>query len=229
MMLITTSLAALFASSLLGPGAAAAAAPVTFPMPPMMVSVAVTPDISRSLVDHVLEETDAVWRGSGVTFVWRHAARQIVPYERAGETGPYVSSTLRVVIGNEPGASRGANLPLGWIRFEDARTPEQEIYVSYANTLRFLDAARDVVGLVSQMPLMQREALLGRAMGRALAHELGHYLLASKAHTPKGLMQANRTASEFFSVQRNGFQIDPAQRQVLAARLRRESLGGHSS
>ena len=40
--------------------------------------------------------------------------------------------------------------------------------------------------------------LLARAMGRALAHEMGHYLLASKEHTKNGLMQAHRTATEFF-------------------------------
>ena len=33
------------------------------------------------------------------------------------------------------------------------------------------------------MPIFEREMLMARAMGRALAHELGHYFLASKEHT----------------------------------------------
>jgi hypothetical protein len=33
------------------------------------------------------------------------------------------------------------------------------------------------------------ERLLPRALGRALAHELGHYLLARRAHSPTGLMR----------------------------------------
>ena len=48
------------------------------------------------------------------------------------------------------------------------------------------------------MPIFEREVLMARAIGRALAHELGHYFLASKEHTKKGLMKAHRTAVEFF-------------------------------
>jgi hypothetical protein len=66
--------------------------------------------------------------------------------------------------------------------------------------------------------------LLGRAMGRALAHEIGHYLLASKLHTARGLMQASHTASEFFGADRRSFAIDAAQRQAVAARLRQAPL-----
>jgi hypothetical protein len=65
---------------------------------------------------------------------------------------------------------------------------------------------------------------LGRAMGRALAHELGHYLTASKAHAKKGLMRATRTASEFFALERWGFAIDPAQRRAMVARQLGESM-----
>ena len=61
-------------------------------------------------------------------------------------------------------------------------------------------------------------------MGRALAHELGHYLLASKVHTARGLLKASRTAAELFSIERAGFKIDPLQRQQIAARMRGDSL-----
>ena len=56
-------------------------------------------------------------------------------------------------------------------------------------------------------------------MGRALAHELGHYLLASKAHTQRGLMQTQRSASELFSPARIRFEIDAVQRQTVVSRL----------
>jgi hypothetical protein len=74
------------------------------------------------------------------------------------------------------------------------------------------------------MPVMQRETLLGRAMGRALAHELGHYLLASKVHTQRGLMKPIMTAFELFMPDASAFRIDPAQRRTVAARLRGEPL-----
>jgi Zn-dependent peptidase ImmA (M78 family) len=61
-------------------------------------------------------------------------------------------------------------------------------------------------------------------MGRALAHELGHYLLASKAHTERGLMKAIMTASELFMPDARAFRLEPAQRRSVAARLRGEPL-----
>ena len=72
--------------------------------------------------------------------------------------------------------------------------------------------------------MTQRETLLARAMGRALAHELGHYLLASKAHTERGLMKAVMTAVELFMPDSGGFRIEPAQRRAVAARLRGEPM-----
>src|SRR5262245_54359951 len=37
----------------------------------------------------------------------------------------------------------------------------------------------------------RNDLLLSRALGRALAHEIGHYLLGTSRHTSRGLMRAN--------------------------------------
>jgi hypothetical protein len=91
--------------------------------------------------------------------------------------------------------------------------------LSYKNAKTLMTASRVVIGDFDQMPLVRREVLLARAMGRALAHELAHYLLASKVHTKRGLLKASRTAGELFAAERNGFRIDVWQRQAIAARL----------
>jgi hypothetical protein len=223
-MLIATSLvAALFASPSFAPAAAAPVETAYASVPPMIVNVSSAPNIPESLVARLLAETDALWRGSGFTFVWRREAREVVPYARSTEAGPSLPSTLRVVIGNETRPPRDGSLPLGWIRFDDM-TPAQEIYLSYTSVRQLMASSREVIGLVDQMPLRQREILGARALGRALAHELGHYLLASKIHTKRGLLKATRTAGELFAAEGRGFQIDPSQRQAMAARLRRETL-----
>ena len=69
------------------------------------------------------------------------------------------------------------------------------------------------------MPRLQRETLLGRAMGRALAHELGHYLSASKVHAQAGLMRALLPAFELFSSERSRLALAPADRQRIVARM----------
>jgi hypothetical protein len=135
-----------------------------------------------------------------------------------------VPDTLRVTIGDNRGNARDLRLPLGWIMFDEVASPQQEIYLSHANAVALMDEARAVVGQVAQMPLAERETLLARAMGRALAHELGHYLLASKQHTQRGLMKAVLTAVELFMPDERPFRIDPVQRRAVVARLRGEPL-----
>jgi hypothetical protein len=137
--------------------------------------------------------------------------------------GPPVASGLRVIFGNEAGVSRNNATPLGWISFDDDHTPVPEIYISYENACRLLEAAGGMIGIASGLTGVERELLLARTMGRALAHEMGHYLLASKVHTSRGLMRGSRSASEFFSTDQRGFRIDPAQQLTIAARLRGES------
>jgi hypothetical protein len=133
------------------------------------------------------------------------------------------ATTLRIVIGTARGNGRENRIPLGWIQFDDDG-PTPQIYVSYRNAVEYMNGSEGVIGIASQMTMLERELYLSRAMGRALAHELGHYLLASKEHTRRGLMQATHTASDFFDGQRRAFGIDAAQRQSAAARLRPDGV-----
>ena len=222
MMLIATTVASvLFTSITSAAGAPAASSPA---IPPMIVHVSAAPGISPELLKAVLAETDAIWRSSGVTFIWRNAPQVAASFAAASEIVPYVPNTLRLMIGESRGVGREGRLPLGWIVFSDGTVPEQEIYLSHANARAMMEDARGVIGIVDQMPVMQRETLLARAMGRALAHELGHYLLASKIHTQRGLMKATMTAVELFMPDAGGFRIEPAQRRAVAARLRGEPM-----
>jgi hypothetical protein len=229
---IATSLAITVLASTLA-HAVVAETPATLATPPIIVNVS-APDLSPSLVRNMLEEADAIWRGAGVSFVWRQPSRTAesrtaesrTADSRTGATGlgAYLPSTLRVTVGDQRGIAPDHELPIGWIVFDDATTPEQEIYVSYANAMSFLRQSRGVVGIMENMPVNQREQLLGRAMGRALAHELGHYLMASKRHSSKGLMKATRTAYEFFTSDRGGFAIEAPDRRLIAARLHADGV-----
>jgi hypothetical protein len=102
---------------------------------------------------------------------------------------------------------------LGWILFA-ADGPAPSIGLSRANA----------EALISQMPgvtgatIVGHEILMGRALGRALSHEIGHYLLKSKLHTPHGLMRANWPSDELLSNDRRGFKLTAEQR-AAAERL----------
>jgi hypothetical protein len=202
-MLIASSLAA---SALLASAALAARPLVT--TPPVVVGVTVVSDISPTQVTRALREAADIWRAAGVEVVWQRNDGAVA-----------AKPSVLVTIGNwrGKGMSVDKKMPLGWIVFTDG-APEHEIYVSYTNAELLLDESRGSVR-PGQMPRAERETMLGRAMGRAMAHELGHFLLASSAHSAHGLMQAQRTATEFFSTDRSRFELEPRDRALVAARL----------
>src|SRR4051812_29054297 len=142
----------------------------------MTITVSAGPEVSPTLVTRLLKETEAVWRAAGFTFVWRRTGAPAAADPRVASRDPQWPPSVRVVIGDNAGTARDSRTPLGWIVFDDDRSPQQEIHLSHANAWRLMEASRPVVGIVDQMPIAQREILLARAMGRALAHELGHYL-----------------------------------------------------
>jgi hypothetical protein len=203
--------------------AAVRSAPALEPSPPqVIVTVNIVSAISPALVARILSEAGDIWRVAGFLLVWDRrftgdASSSAVHVASAPDTTP---SRLRVVIGGDQGDRMDdpSVKPLGWIRFE-AGSPLHDIYLSYANATSLLESSQGVVGQISTKTVAEREVLLGRAMGRALAHEIGHYLLASKVHTAKGLMQAKRNAAELFAPPRKGFQLQAEQRRHIAARL----------
>jgi hypothetical protein len=235
-MLIATSLAA--AALISAPAVLSTEFPST--PPAVIVTVMVSQPISPSLVTLVLREAGDIWRTAGFMLIWEHqpaAASGSRPAHDArngegaltrssagprGATGGPVArpAGLHLTIGDDRGiAGKDPYVtPLGWIVFE-AGSPLQEIYLSHANTAMLLRDSQAVVGRVSTMTIAERETLIGRAMGRALAHEIGHYLLASKAHSAAGVMQARRGAAELFNRSRHGFHLQEEQRQQIAARL----------
>jgi hypothetical protein len=202
MLIAAASLALVVASA----AVPAAEALPSSPVMPLVVSVTAAADISPSLVRAVLHEADAVWRVAGFRFTWQIDA-------------PALPSMLRVIIGG--GTSSGVNrlTPLAWVTLAENGMPEPKVYVSHANALKFLKDSRGVVGLVDTMPVAQRDAYLARVLGRALAHEVGHYLMGSKLHTARGLMRAEHTSAEFFGPERDAFRIDANERQRMAARF----------
>jgi hypothetical protein len=49
---------------------------------------------------------------------------------------------------------------------------------------------------------------LGVVLGRAVAHEIGHFLLATPTHAASGLMRARIAAADFADLREGGFFLD---------------------
>ena len=65
-------------------------------------------------------------------------------------------------------------------------------------------------------PKLLSDLFLSRALGRALAHEIGHYLLGTSRHTARGLMRAHFLPWELLeSATQHRYGLDPVGRDAL--------------
>jgi hypothetical protein len=179
--------------------------------PPMTVHVHTAPSVSPLLLDKTLDEAAAVWRPTGVTFHWKTIAG--LPREEPDQVTP------RVIIADQKGQTpKQGGAPLGWVNFRDEE-PDQEIHISRTNAAEMLRLTRGPTRPIERMTPLEGSVILGRILGRALAHELGHYLLKTRSHTSAGLMRGRRPVQEFYAPARRGFEVDGAQRQAVAKRI----------
>ncbi len=181
---------------------------VTAPTMPIAVTVVAPPDVTDSLVHRICVETEAIWAPAGIVLEWsRDASRDDAAPRRL---------VIAVTIDDRP-APAGRHGALGWLNFA-ADGPEPLIHLSRASAEELL---RGSPGLVDAT-ITSHDAFIARALGRAFAHEMGHYILRSKVHTPRGLMRAAWTASQAFAISRDGFTLTAEERVEAADNLRME-------
>jgi hypothetical protein len=172
-------------------------------LPLISVGVFAPRDISESLVNRICAEAESIWWPAGFTFEWR----------RITSTTTVRTWWLDVTIDEQHKDRRSlpGQAALGWIPFT-AVGPQPSIHLSRSSAEELL---RRTPG-VEDKTIASHETLLGRALGRALSHELGHYFLSSNAHTPHGLMQAVRASEDFFRMGRDGFELTAEEREAAA-------------
>jgi hypothetical protein len=139
--------------------------------------------IEEPVAELVRAEVEAIWHPYNVTIVWMSSSE---PHSGTSPPDLWVQFVdQRVMSTRMPGYQA-----IAWIPFV-AGVPQHYIRVSLPGAQRLLQTRSwwDGKPLSAAMPRVQQE-VLGRVMGRALAHEIGHYLLASRLHTKTGLMRA---------------------------------------
>ena len=198
------SIAVSVAAAALAAGAAARPVPFT-PLRDISITVVAGPAITQGLIDATLAEAEAIWRPAGVVLTWRRSAR-------AADVDATSRPDLILTVDEGRTSVPEGQTALGWIHFTGP-TPEPAIHLSRANAENLMARTASL----HDKPTVMQQLLMGRALGRALAHELGHYLFKSAAHRPAGLMKAVRPSADFFSPDRNGFDVTAAERASLAA------------
>jgi hypothetical protein len=144
--------------------------------------------VGRAVRANAINEASRIWRQYGVSLVT----------EDAGGCADASDAVLKVTIDvGRVSASRDAGL--GAIQFASDGTPGSAIVLNYDAVTRIATSA-PVMGLHPALwPVGLRDEIIARALGRALAHEIGHYLLRSPLHARSGLMQARQKGSALSS------------------------------
>ena len=154
------------------------------PRPPVRLHLVDRAGLSRDAREELMRETVAPWRVAGASVKWAAA----MPVRPAALGEP---KDLYVFIEADAAATIDErHLPMASILFLGGQ-PTTHITVHAGHVARRLAALRlDDVRLADR-PRLLRNRILGRVLGRAVAHELGHFLFGSREHTATGLMRAS--------------------------------------
>jgi hypothetical protein len=171
------------------------------------LAVQVNLEFDRSITSNTIkaiarDEAAAVWRVYGVELRWT-------------DSGARAAVTLDVIVGRyrQRVELDGSPAVLGYTTIASAPAAPAPIRVSF-------DA---VDSLIERRPgadplLHQRE--IGTALGRVLAHEVGHVLLGAPAyHDPDGLMRATFPSDDLVRPERSLFRLTPHSVARLQVRI----------
>src|SRR5262245_3525838 len=153
----------------------------------------VPPAVERAAV----VEAAAIWAPYGVSITATDCPPAPVPD----------SVTLTVVMNTSPaGGNEVWRTPLGAVDF-DAGAPGRIIRVFIGRLLTLLENAHLWTIPASQWPRVIRQQVVGRALGRVMAHEIGHVLLRTTGHSSRGLMRPLQYPKELVDPARVGYTL----------------------
>ena len=186
----------------LGTGRPSANATTSVPLHVLLTLASNLPLMTRQAL---ISEAERIWRHEQVTIEWT----------RPGHTVEHADAPLRVLVVARPQVARApGDWPVAEL-FPDA-APRALAVASIDSAQRVVDEASRVSAADARAP---RDHRLGLVLGRAVAHEIGHFLLATHTHAESGLMRASIDAREFAAVSGEAFRLDRDASQWLRHRL----------
>ena len=163
-----------------------------------LLHIAVVVVMSGSMTARQLQEmkreTSQIWRPYGVALFWCDQT----PAECRPESVK-IDPILLVRSDDRRAARRGRDeRSLGAIQFTDG-TPGPNISLAIDSIVGMVLDSSVANDPVATWPAAMRDRVIGRAIGRVLAHEIGHFLLGLPTHTTTGMMRAWFTARDLTS------------------------------
>ncbi len=164
--------------------------------------------IPASFQTIVQQQAVRIWARLGVEIEWTSA----VP-----------AAALTVIVADRLGCvpSHAVDQTLGCITFIEGM-PSNVVYVSAEVAVAKVREARPADRSMYDVPRKLVDTVAARLLGRGVAHEIGHYLLASRSHTTRGLMRPQFSGVEALISDVTRYELDRGQRRRLEERLGEE-------
>jgi hypothetical protein len=161
--------------------------------------------MSRARTDSVAREVRAIWARYGVD----------VRVVGAASDARADAITLHVTLA-EHGDPRLSREALGSINFHDGMPVP--LIVMYPVRIEE-QVAMAISGHANEYPEARMEYIVGRVLARALAHEIGHFLLRQRDHSRRGLMQARQLVPDLMLEDRRCCALTSADTLALETRM----------
>ena len=162
---------------------------------PLHVLLTVSSELAPAARQTLITEAERIWQREQVNIDWAGP----------GSGGEPADAPLRVLVVAQPerrAAASARNWPVAELMTE--ATPR-------AVAIASIDGAQRVVNEATphqRIDARTRDLQLGLVLGRAVAHEIGHFLLATSTHARSGLMRATVDAREFTAASSDSFRLD---------------------
>jgi len=176
------------------------------PPPHLRVDIAIQGvSAPPAVVAAAIEEAAGIWAAYGVEI------------RMSGENDAEPDRAVRLALTLASTKQRMATGALGSIGFSgDAPQPAIALYPETASALI---AAVASSRRENTWPAGSGDRVLARVLGRALAHEIGHFLLRSKSHSTAGLMRAEQIGTDLMAPDHRGFALSADEVRRLRSNL----------
>ena len=165
--------------------------------------------VAPRVVARMRTETEQIWSSLDVRIEWADsrrdadaaAGRQLTVFLE-GDGGPAPVSDAAVLASlHQPAEPCEDGIVRIWMR-----NVRQQLGTLHVDGVPF-----------DNVPVALGDVILARALGRALAHEIGHYLLGTGAHAERGLMRARFAPPEFVEELSPRYRLTARERESLAS------------
>lgn len=175
------------------------------------VRLAASPQLTPVARASLIREVNDIWQREGVRLQWPFSPpAQVIP--GAGPNAVPDFALRALVVQRESATGNSAHQwPVGELLFDQSDN---------AVAVASIEAAERVLATAARAdePMALHDRRLGVILGRALAHEMGHYLLNTPGHARRGLMRASIDARDFADLRSGAFFLDaPAGEWLRAA------------